>query len=158
MGRGTLCAFLGIPIIGEKIGVNALDLICGFGGDAQIVFNHQFCKLLAIHKDNFGGMLLIGVFAGFFGELCGCDKKPLRGALTGQGTDKLLNFRATDGRAAVLTLGLNVNQAEAKFILTNQAVNAFVSGLANHHSGDSCRENHYAIGYYEILGYGMPQY
>ena len=25
-------------------------------------------------------------------------------------------------------------------------------------SGDSCRENHYAIGYYEILGYGMPQY
>lgn len=25
-------------------------------------------------------------------------------------------------------------------------------------SGDSCRENHYAIGYYEILGYGVPQY
>ncbi|WP_418127594.1 CHAP domain-containing protein [Agathobaculum butyriciproducens] len=25
-------------------------------------------------------------------------------------------------------------------------------------SGYSCRENHYAIGYYEILGYGMPQY
>ncbi len=25
-------------------------------------------------------------------------------------------------------------------------------------SGDSCRENHYPIGYYEILGYGCPQY
>lgn len=25
-------------------------------------------------------------------------------------------------------------------------------------SGDSCRENHYAIGYYEILEYGVPQY
>ena len=25
-------------------------------------------------------------------------------------------------------------------------------------SGDSCRENHYAVGYYEILGYGVPQY
>ena len=25
-------------------------------------------------------------------------------------------------------------------------------------SGDSCRENHYAIGYYEILGYGVPHY
>ena len=23
-------------------------------------------------------------------------------------------------------------------------------------SGDSCRENHYAVGYYEILGYGVP--
>ena len=80
-------------------------------------------------------MLLIGVFAGFFGELCGCDKQPLRGALTGQGTDKLLNFRATDGSAAVPTLGLNVNQAEAQFIFPDQAVNAFVSGLANYHSG-----------------------
>lgn len=25
-------------------------------------------------------------------------------------------------------------------------------------SGDSCRENHYAVGNYEILGYGVPQY
>jgi hypothetical protein len=25
-------------------------------------------------------------------------------------------------------------------------------------SGDSCRVNHYAVGYYEILGYGIPQY
>ena len=25
-------------------------------------------------------------------------------------------------------------------------------------SGDSCRENHYAVGYYEILGYGIPAY
>lgn len=25
-------------------------------------------------------------------------------------------------------------------------------------SGDSCRENHYAVGYYEILGYGTPAY
>ncbi len=25
-------------------------------------------------------------------------------------------------------------------------------------SGDSCRENHYPIGYYEILGYGVPAY
>ena len=25
-------------------------------------------------------------------------------------------------------------------------------------SGDSCRENHYGVGYYEILGYGVPQY
>ena len=25
-------------------------------------------------------------------------------------------------------------------------------------SGDSCRENHYAVGHYEILGYGVPQY
>ena len=25
-------------------------------------------------------------------------------------------------------------------------------------SSDSCRENHYAIGHYEILGYGVPQY
>ena len=25
-------------------------------------------------------------------------------------------------------------------------------------SGDSCRENHYAVGYYEILGYGCPAY
>ena len=25
-------------------------------------------------------------------------------------------------------------------------------------SGDSCRENHYAEGYYEILGYGIPAY
>lgn len=25
-------------------------------------------------------------------------------------------------------------------------------------SGDSCRENRYAVGYYEILGYGVPQY
>lgn len=25
-------------------------------------------------------------------------------------------------------------------------------------SGDSCRENHYAVGYYEIMGYGVPQY
>lgn len=25
-------------------------------------------------------------------------------------------------------------------------------------SGDSCRENHYAVGYYEILGYGVPAY
>lgn len=24
--------------------------------------------------------------------------------------------------------------------------------------GDSCRENHYAVGYYEILGYGIPAY
>lgn len=23
-------------------------------------------------------------------------------------------------------------------------------------SGDSCRENHYAVGHYEILGYGVP--
>lgn len=23
-------------------------------------------------------------------------------------------------------------------------------------SGDSCRENHYAVGYYEILGNGVP--
>lgn len=25
-------------------------------------------------------------------------------------------------------------------------------------SGDNCRENHYAVGYYEILGYGIPAY
>ena len=25
-------------------------------------------------------------------------------------------------------------------------------------SGDNCRENHYAVGYYEVLGYGVPQY
>ena len=25
-------------------------------------------------------------------------------------------------------------------------------------SGDSCRENHYVVGYYEILGYGIPAY
>lgn len=25
-------------------------------------------------------------------------------------------------------------------------------------SGDSCHENHYAVGHYEILGYGVPQY
>lgn len=25
-------------------------------------------------------------------------------------------------------------------------------------SGDSCHENHYPVGYYEILGYGVPQY
>ena len=25
-------------------------------------------------------------------------------------------------------------------------------------SGDSCRINQYAIGHYEILGYGAPQY
>ena len=25
-------------------------------------------------------------------------------------------------------------------------------------SGDSCRENHYPVGYYEILGYGIPAY
>lgn len=25
-------------------------------------------------------------------------------------------------------------------------------------SGDSCRENHYAVGHYEILGYGCPAY
>lgn len=25
-------------------------------------------------------------------------------------------------------------------------------------SVDSCRKNHYAVGYYEILGYGVPQY
>jgi hypothetical protein len=25
-------------------------------------------------------------------------------------------------------------------------------------SGDSCRENHYTVGYYEILGYGIPAY
>jgi len=25
-------------------------------------------------------------------------------------------------------------------------------------SGDSCRENHYPVGYYEILGYGLPAY
>ena len=25
-------------------------------------------------------------------------------------------------------------------------------------SGDSCRENHYSVGYYEILGYGTPAY
>ena len=25
-------------------------------------------------------------------------------------------------------------------------------------SGDSCRENHYAVGHYEILGYGVSQY
>ena len=25
-------------------------------------------------------------------------------------------------------------------------------------SGDSCRENHYAVGHYEILGYGVPPY
>lgn len=25
-------------------------------------------------------------------------------------------------------------------------------------SGDSCRENHYAVGYYEILGYGIPAF
>ncbi len=25
-------------------------------------------------------------------------------------------------------------------------------------SGDSCRVNHYAVGYHEILGYGIPQY
>ena len=25
-------------------------------------------------------------------------------------------------------------------------------------SGDSCRENHYAVGHYEIIGYGVPQY
>lgn len=25
-------------------------------------------------------------------------------------------------------------------------------------SGDSCRVNHYPVGYYEILGYGIPQY
>ena len=25
-------------------------------------------------------------------------------------------------------------------------------------SGDSCRQNHYAVGYYEILGYGTPAY
>ena len=25
-------------------------------------------------------------------------------------------------------------------------------------SGDSCRENHYPVGYYEILGYGVPSY
>ena len=23
-------------------------------------------------------------------------------------------------------------------------------------SGDSCRENHYAVGHYEFLGYGVP--
>ena len=25
-------------------------------------------------------------------------------------------------------------------------------------SGDACRENHYPVGYYEILGYGVPAY
>ena len=25
-------------------------------------------------------------------------------------------------------------------------------------SGDSCRENHYAVGHYEFLGYGVPAY
>jgi len=25
-------------------------------------------------------------------------------------------------------------------------------------SGDSCRENSYPVGYYEILGYGVPAY
>lgn len=25
-------------------------------------------------------------------------------------------------------------------------------------SGDSCRQNNYSIGYYEILGYGTPAY
>ena len=25
-------------------------------------------------------------------------------------------------------------------------------------SGDSCRQNQYPIGHYEILGYGVPQY
>lgn len=25
-------------------------------------------------------------------------------------------------------------------------------------SGDTCRENHYSVGYYEILGYGTPAY
>ncbi len=25
-------------------------------------------------------------------------------------------------------------------------------------SDDSCRENHYTVGYYEILGYGIPAY
>lgn len=32
------------------------------------------------------------------------------------------------------------------------------SGTVKGNSGDSCRQNQYPVGHYEILGYGVPSY
>lgn len=32
------------------------------------------------------------------------------------------------------------------------------SGTVKGNSGDSCRQNQYPVGHYEILGYGVPAY
>ena len=40
--------------------------------------------------------------------------------------------------------------------ILNEKLNNTTSHESN--SGDSCRENHYPVGYYEILGYRVPAY
>lgn len=46
------------------------------------------------------------------------------------------------------------NHESRKSLLMEQVIVYTVEG----NSGDSCRQNHYAVGYYEILGYGTPAY
>ena len=60
-------------------------------------------------------------------------------------------------RGLPLTTHFKRGYSRKKIVNGSETVK-MVSFLSADNSGDSCRENHYAVGHYEILGYGVPQY
>lgn len=89
----------------EVIRVDAFDFVGVGAGDADVMFNHQFGKSLAVDEDDALRQVL-DVFEGAVTELARGNENALVRVLTGQGPDEVLDFRPTHG--VLPTLGLHV--------------------------------------------------
>lgn len=81
------------------------------------------------------GYALVDTFfdevGGFFRKAAGCDEEPLACALTDEGAEEFLDFRAADGAVGGPLFRLDVDAVEAETIGFDDAVDAFIAGLAD---------------------------
>ena len=55
--------------------------------------------------------------------------------MSSQRTNEFLNLWSANGFVTIPTLRLNINQAEAKFVFTDDTINAFITGLPDDRAG-----------------------
>ena len=79
-------------------------------------------------------------------SLCSCSKQVLADMTTS----------ANDEYAAIVWEQWQDGQSDHVGIV-EKVENGIVYTVEGN-SGDSCRQNQYPVGHYEILGYGVPQY
>jgi len=119
----------------KVITIHTLDRIHALRRDADVVLDHKGGQLGAVDE----GDALVDAFfdevGGFFRKAAGCDEEPLACALTDEGAEEFLDIRSADGAVGGPLFRLNIDAIEAKAIGLDDAVDAFVAGLADDPGG-----------------------
>lgn len=119
----------------KVITVHTHDRIHALRRDADVVLDHEGGQLVAVDE----GDALVDAFfdevGGFFRKAAGRDEEALACALADEGAEEFLDFRATDGAVGGPLFRLDVDAVEAETIGFDDAVDAFIAGLADDPGG-----------------------